>query len=95
MMTHLKRAGISTGLHYPIPLHLQNAYSQLNYRRGDFPIAERTAAEILSLPIFPQLTSEQQSRVAEEALAFHSQTPTDDVGSCSDSLAVVELAAKQ
>jgi len=95
MMTHLKNAGISTGLHYPIPLHLQNAYTQLNYRRGDFPVAERAAAEILSLPIFPQLTAQKQSRVAEEALAFHSQTPTDDVRSGSDSLDVVELVAKQ
>jgi len=94
-MTHLKNAGISTGLHYPIPLHLQNAYTQLNYRRGDFPVAERAAAEILSLPIFPQLTAQKQSRVAEEALAFHSQTPTDDVRSGSDSLDVVELVAKQ
>jgi len=95
MMTHLKKAGICTGLHYPIPLHLQNAYTSLNYRRGDFPVAERAAAEILSLPMFPQLTEQQQSRVAEEMLAFTSQTATNAVGFSADSLAPVELAAKQ
>ncbi len=70
MMNHLKKAGIGTGIHYPIPLHLQKAYASLNYVRGDFPVAERAAAEILSLPMFPQLTAEQQGRVAEELLAF-------------------------
>jgi dTDP-4-amino-4,6-dideoxygalactose transaminase len=55
MMSHLTSAGIGTGLHYPVPLHLQNAYSFLNYSRGDFPIAESAAAEILSLPMFRSL----------------------------------------
>jgi dTDP-4-amino-4,6-dideoxygalactose transaminase/acetyltransferase-like isoleucine patch superfamily enzyme len=72
-MNHMKMAGISTGIHYPIPLHLQQAYSDLNYTRGDFPIAERLCAEIVSLPMYPHLTKEQQSRVAEEALAFISE----------------------
>ena len=54
---------IGTGLHYPIPLHLQRAYFHLHYRAGDFPITEKTSAEILSLPMFPGLTSEQQDRV--------------------------------
>jgi dTDP-4-amino-4,6-dideoxygalactose transaminase len=70
MMSHLKKEGIGTGIHYPIPLHLQKAYASLNYGPGDFPVAERAAAEILSLPMFPQLTAEQQARVAEEILAF-------------------------
>jgi dTDP-4-amino-4,6-dideoxygalactose transaminase len=74
MVNHLKKAGIGTGIHYPIPLHLQKAYTSLNYRLGDFPVAERVAAEIVSLPMFPQLTSEQQVRVAEEILAFTSKT---------------------
>jgi dTDP-4-amino-4,6-dideoxygalactose transaminase len=51
-------------------LHLQKAYASHNYSKGDFPIAERAAAEILSLPMFPQLTAAQQSRVAEAVLAF-------------------------
>ena len=74
MMQHLKRAGIGTGIHYPVPLHLQKAYSSLSYDSGDFPVAVRVAAEIVSLPMFPQLTAGQQARVAEEILAFTSPT---------------------
>lgn len=73
MMNHLKMAGIGSGIHYPIPLHLQQAYADLKYRRGDLPLAERAAAEIISLPMFPHLTGEQQARVAEEVHAFTSQ----------------------
>jgi dTDP-4-amino-4,6-dideoxygalactose transaminase len=70
LMEQLRRAGIGTGIHYPIPLHLQKAYVFLNYCEGDFPITERTAAEILSLPMFPQLTPAQQARVTEEVARF-------------------------
>ena len=70
LMNHLKKAGIGTGIHYPIPLHLQKAYASLNYREGDFPVAEKAAAEIVSLPMFPQLTPQQQNRVVEESLRF-------------------------
>jgi dTDP-4-amino-4,6-dideoxygalactose transaminase len=73
MMNHLKKAGIGTAIHYPIPLHLQNASASLKYSKGDFPVAERVAPEILSLPMFPQLTAQQQTRVAEEILAFTSR----------------------
>jgi dTDP-4-amino-4,6-dideoxygalactose transaminase len=69
----LKKARIGTGVHYPIPLHLQKAYASLHYSPGDFPVAERLAAEIVSLPMFPQLTEQQQARVAEETLAFISK----------------------
>ena len=72
MMNHLKMAGIGAGIHYPIPLHLQKAYASLNYGQGAFPVAERVAAEIISLPMFPQLSARQQSRVADEVLAFAS-----------------------
>jgi dTDP-4-amino-4,6-dideoxygalactose transaminase len=75
MIEHLKTAGIGTGIHYPIPLHLQKAYAGLGYSQGDFPVAERVAGEILSLPMFPQLTAEQQGRVAEEVESFLSETP--------------------
>ena len=74
LMKHLNEAGIGTGIHYPIPLHLQKAYASMNYGPGDFPVAERMAAEIVSLPMFPQLTAEQQARVVEEVLKFTSQT---------------------
>jgi dTDP-4-amino-4,6-dideoxygalactose transaminase len=57
-------AGIGTGIHYPIPLHLQKAYESLNFKQGDFPVTERVAAEIVSLPMFPQMTQEQVKEVA-------------------------------
>jgi dTDP-4-amino-4,6-dideoxygalactose transaminase len=74
MINHLKRAGIGTGIHYPIPLHLQKAYLSLNYCLEDFPVTRRIASEIVSLPMFPQLTGDQQARVAEEIVAFTSST---------------------
>jgi dTDP-4-amino-4,6-dideoxygalactose transaminase len=61
---HLAQAGIETGLHYPLPLHLQKAYASLGYRRGDFPVAERLSERCLSLPLYPELTDEQQQYVA-------------------------------
>lgn len=66
----LKEAGIGTGIHYPVPLHLQKAYKGMNYRETDFPVATRLAREILSLPMYPQLSSEQQGRVTDAILGF-------------------------
>lgn len=76
MMEQLKKAGIGTAIHYPIPLHLQKAYASLKYSAGDFPVAERVTPEILSLPMFPQLTAQQQRRVASEVRAFLSASPS-------------------
>jgi dTDP-4-amino-4,6-dideoxygalactose transaminase len=73
MMDHLKKAGIGTGIHYPIPLHRQRAYGALGYKAGDFSICEKIVAEIVSLPIYPQLAAEQQVRVVEEIVAFNSK----------------------
>ena len=67
---HLAQAHIDTGIHYPIPLHLQKAYSGRGYAPEGLPIAERVATEILSLPMFPGLTHAQQSRVVERLLDF-------------------------
>lgn len=61
----LKAAGIGTGIHYPIPLHLQKAYSSLGYHEEDFPVTERVAGEILSLPMYPQLTRADQENVVQ------------------------------
>jgi dTDP-4-amino-4,6-dideoxygalactose transaminase len=61
----LAEAGISTAIHYPVPLHLQKAYEGLGYRAGDFPVAEKVCAGILSLPMFPGLTTTQQNLVVE------------------------------
>jgi dTDP-4-amino-4,6-dideoxygalactose transaminase len=66
----LAEAGIGTGIHYPIPLHLQNAYQHLNYKNGDFPVTERVAVEILSLPMFPQMSNEQVHEVAKRVKEF-------------------------
>ena len=60
----LNQAGIGTAIHYPVPLHLQNAYSKLGYRSGDFPVAEGCASRIVSLPMFPGLKIEDQDRIA-------------------------------
>ncbi len=61
---HLGKANIGTGIHYPIPLHLQQAYRHLGYRQHDFPVTERLALDVLSLPMSPQLTAAQQSLVS-------------------------------
>jgi dTDP-4-amino-4,6-dideoxygalactose transaminase len=70
MLEHLAKASIGTGIHYPVPLHSQNAYRSLKYAPGDFPVAEKVARQVVSLPMYPQLTAEQQGRVAEEVLRF-------------------------
>jgi len=60
----LSEAGVQTGVHYPIPVHLQPAYRDLGYTAGDFPVSEQVATEVLSLPMFPELTSGQIDEVA-------------------------------
>ncbi|MGL5083194.1 MAG: DegT/DnrJ/EryC1/StrS family aminotransferase [Microcoleaceae cyanobacterium] len=64
LQAQLKEQGISSTVYYPVPLHLQPLYQTLGYRQGSFPIAERICNEVLSLPMFPELSSEQQHRVA-------------------------------
>jgi dTDP-4-amino-4,6-dideoxygalactose transaminase len=60
----LTAAGVQTGVHYPIPVHLQPAYRDLGYSAGDFPVCEQASREVLSLPMFPELTSAQIGEVA-------------------------------
>lgn len=64
LMEYLKERGIATGLHYPIPIHLQPAYAELGYGRGDFPVTEAYAETIVSLPIFPELDDDKVAYVA-------------------------------
>jgi dTDP-4-amino-4,6-dideoxygalactose transaminase len=75
---HLAKSGIGTGIHYPVPLHLQEAYRHLQYPAGSFPVCERVASEILSLPMYPQLRADQIRSVVGEVATFLSsrQRPT-------------------
>jgi dTDP-4-amino-4,6-dideoxygalactose transaminase len=70
LQKHLSDAKVDTGIHYPIPLHLQKAYDAFKYKNGDFPVTEKIASEILSLPIYPQLLATQQSYVVQKIQEF-------------------------
>ena len=71
---HLHDSGIQTGVHYPVPIHLQPAYQDLGHKPGDFPNAERLAGRMLSLPMFPELQSEQIAWVADQIRRFFDGT---------------------
>jgi dTDP-4-amino-4,6-dideoxygalactose transaminase len=72
LRAHLSDEGISTVIHYPIPLHLQPAYKDLGYKEGHLPVAEECARQVLSLPMYAELSAEQVERVAEAIRAFAS-----------------------
>lgn len=67
----LAEKGIFCGIHYPVPLHLQDAYKSLGYKKGDFPVAEKCAEEIVSLPMFAELTEEQIGYVSDRLRGFY------------------------
>lgn len=77
LQQQLNDVGIGTAIHYPIALHLTKAYEGLGFKSGDFPITEKAAAHILSLPIFPGLTADQQERVVMETLKSLSVTSSE------------------
>lgn len=66
VMQELSKRGVQSGIHYPIPIHLQQAYRSLGYQKGAFPVAEKYAGEFLSLPMFPELAPEDLLTVAHE-----------------------------
>jgi dTDP-4-amino-4,6-dideoxygalactose transaminase len=70
LQKHLTDAGVGTMIHYPVPPHLQEAYKELNYKKGDFPIAEMIAESALSLPIFPGITAEEITHVCNSIKSF-------------------------
>jgi dTDP-4-amino-4,6-dideoxygalactose transaminase len=72
LQKHLAEAKIDTGIHYPIPLHLQKAYETFAFKKGDFPVTEKIALEILSLPMYPQLQPAAQERVVQKIQEFAS-----------------------
>ncbi|MDA8172470.1 MAG: DegT/DnrJ/EryC1/StrS family aminotransferase [Nitrospiraceae bacterium] len=73
LQEYLARHGIETGLHYPLPLHLQKAYSAMGYKAGDFNVAEKASAQVLSLLMYPAITSEQQDYVIGTVKEFLSE----------------------
>jgi dTDP-4-amino-4,6-dideoxygalactose transaminase len=72
LQAHLKERGIGTQIHYPIPVHLQEAYADLGLGPGSFPVAEQAAQEILSIPIFPELTDAEAQEVVSAIRSFSS-----------------------
>jgi dTDP-4-amino-4,6-dideoxygalactose transaminase len=70
LRAQLAAVGIGTAVHYPVPIHLQTAARSLGYGRGDFPVAERQAERIVSLPVYPELTERQREFVASEIRSF-------------------------
>jgi dTDP-4-amino-4,6-dideoxygalactose transaminase len=79
MQKALAQENIDTGIHYPVVLHLQKAYSKLGYRAGDFPVSEKAAERILSLPMFPGLSDADQARVVDAVVRSSGRTQPQDV----------------
>lgn len=73
LLQYLTDRGVFAGIHYPIPLHLQPAFRQLEYKKGDFPVSETLGNECLSLPLFPELTDDEVRTVADAVRAFFAQ----------------------
>ncbi len=71
LQSYLKEKGIASGIHYPFPLHLTGAYRHLGYKKGSFPVAEKLAEEIVSLPMYPELSEEQIEIVCEAIRSFY------------------------
>jgi dTDP-4-amino-4,6-dideoxygalactose transaminase len=71
LQAYLKERGIGTGVYYPLSLHQQPCFASLGYRAGDFPVSEKTAAEVLALPVNPEVTAEDVEYVCENIQSFY------------------------
>ena len=78
LRSFLKENGVGTEIYYPLPLHMQKCYEHLGYRQGDFPEAEKAAASSVAIPVYPELTEEQQRYVADQIRAFFQRTTVSD-----------------
>ena len=77
LQTWLKSKGIFTGIHYPIPIHLQASTRFLGYQKGDLPVTEEVATKILSLPMYAELTCEELQYIGQQIKEFYKITPLD------------------
>jgi hypothetical protein len=75
LQQHFQENGVSTGLHYPIPVHLQSAYAHLGFRKGDFPHSELASKQILSLPMYPHLAAHHQTTLLTRSWNFTNHVP--------------------
>ena len=73
LMKYLAERGITTRVYYPLPLHLQRCFANLGYKKGDFPVAETLADDVLALPMFPELLPEEQERIVSEIAGFYAK----------------------
>jgi dTDP-4-amino-4,6-dideoxygalactose transaminase len=71
LMEHLRRRGVGSAIYYPVPLHLQDCFADLGYKPGDLPVSEAVAADVLALPMYPELTADQQRHAVREVAAFY------------------------
>lgn len=78
LLAHLRERGIGAGIHYPIPIHLQVCYAGNGYRKGQFPVTEQLCEEIVSLPMFPEMTAEQVEYVAKQVIEFLMSAPVTE-----------------
>ena len=72
LIAYLNKQGIQTGIHYPIPCHLQKAYQHLGHSKGDFPVTEPLVNRILSLPMYPELDEQSIATVRQHIRTFYS-----------------------